>query len=116
VDDLLVAFVTVGGEEQGRDIARTIVSEGLAACVNVIPRVRSIYRWEGSIQEDEESLLIIKTGKGVLDALKRRVREIHPYQLPELIAVEIEAGLEEYMTWVDGQLKAARPGGEKGSG
>ncbi len=108
MDDLLVVFVTVGGEEDGKRIARTLVEDGLVACVNILPTIRSIYRWKGSIEDDEETLLIIKTGQGVIEALKDRIREIHPYENPELIAVPVVGGLETYMDWVKEQITQLR--------
>jgi periplasmic divalent cation tolerance protein len=110
MEDLLVAFVTVSGESRGREIARKIVEERLAACVNIVPVVRSIYHWEGSIEEEEESLLVIKTGKRLLERLKKRIPEIHPYDIPELIALPVAGGLEEYMEWALGELGTAEKG------
>jgi periplasmic divalent cation tolerance protein len=109
MNDLLVVFVTVGGEEDGKRIARTLIEDGLVACVNILPAIRSIYRWKGSIEDDEETLLIIKTGKEVLEALEDRIREIHPYENPELIAVPVVGGLEAYMDWVREQITIRGP-------
>ena len=103
--DLLVVFVTVGDEAAAGRIARVIVEERLAACVNIVPSIRSIYHWQGSIEEGGESLLMIKTGRELLEDLKARIREIHPYDLPELIALSVEDGLKEYIGWALGELR-----------
>ena len=117
--DLLVVFVTVADEATAGRIARTIVEERLAACVNVVPAVRSIYRWQGAIEEAGEALLVIKTARDRLDGLKVRVREIHPYDLPEVIAVPVEDGLQEYLDWAleevrGGETKERREDGTAG--
>lgn len=104
MDDLRVAFVTVSGEEEGEKIARTLLEERLAACVNIIPAVRSIYRWKGAIEDESESLLIIKSGEAVIERLKRRLREIHSYDIPELLVLPVADGLEEYIKWATGEL------------
>jgi periplasmic divalent cation tolerance protein len=98
--DVIVVFVTVNGEEEGRRIAGAIVEESLAACVNIVPSIRSIYKWEGSIEDEEESLLIIKTVKGRLEDLKKTIAEIHSYDTPEVIALPVEGGSDDYLNWV----------------
>lgn len=98
--DLLVVHVTAPDIDVATRIARALVEEELAACCNVIPGVRAIYRWEGAIHEDAELLLVIKTRAEQLDALTRRVLELHPYALPEIIALPIVAGHAPYLAWV----------------
>ncbi|GGP19433.1 dihydroorotate dehydrogenase [Thermocladium modestius] len=88
-------------EDQGIRIGRVLVEEGLAACVNVVRGIRSIYRWKGNVEEDEEALLIIKTTRPALDRLVRRVKELHPYEVPEIIAMPIIAGNEDYLRWIE---------------
>ncbi len=106
------------------DLARRLVSEHLAACVNIVPRVRSIYRWEGELREEEESLLFMKTSPSTLGGFEERFRDLHPYDCPELIIIPIEEGLKEYLAWVEEMTRpptpsppdsTAGPGGEKGS-
>jgi periplasmic divalent cation tolerance protein len=99
MDDLLTVVVTAPGGD-GERIARVLVEEGLAACVNIVPSVRSIYRWEGKVEDESESLLVIKTVAGALEGLKTRIRQIHPYEAPELIALPIVEGLEGYLEWI----------------
>jgi periplasmic divalent cation tolerance protein len=95
-----VVLVTVPDAEVGAELARRLVEEGLAACVNLVPGVRSIYRWQGAVQEDAEILLIAKTRAALVDALTARVCALHPYKLPEVIALAVAAGSEPYLDWV----------------
>jgi periplasmic divalent cation tolerance protein len=96
----LVVLVTVPSREQGEAIAGAIVGEALAACVNVVGPIRSIYRWQGEVCRDDEHLLIVKTTAARYDALEARVRAIHPYELPEVIALPIERGSAPYLEWL----------------
>jgi periplasmic divalent cation tolerance protein len=97
----LVALSTVGKAEDAERIARALVERGLAACVNVVPGVVSVYRWKGAVERGEELLLVIKTRAERLGALRDALVELHPYELPELIAVPITAGYEPYLDWLD---------------
>jgi periplasmic divalent cation tolerance protein len=97
----VVALSTVGSAEEADRLARALVERRLAACVNVVPGVVSHYRWQGELQRDEERLLVIKTRAERIDALRDALRELHPYELPELVAFEITAGSEEYLKWLD---------------
>lgn len=84
-------------------IAETLVGERLAACVSVMPGMRSVYRWDGSLQRADEVLLLIKTSAARLPALTARVGDLHPYELPELLAVEVAAGLPAYLSWLEAE-------------
>ncbi|MBI5365808.1 MAG: divalent-cation tolerance protein CutA [Planctomycetes bacterium] len=95
-----VVLVTAGGIDAARVIARALVEERLAACVNILPGVTSIYRWEGKIAEDEEVLLLIKTTADRLDALAARVVDLHTYQVPEIVALPVAGGLAPYLGWL----------------
>lgn len=95
----VVAFITAP-QGKGGDIARILVEKRVAACVNVVSGVRSIYWWEGRMESSEEDLLIVKTCEEALGELERVVREVHPYSVPELIAVPVIRGLREYLDWV----------------
>jgi periplasmic divalent cation tolerance protein len=98
--DELIVFVTVPSPEISSQIAHSLVSERLAACVNVIPGVKSVYRWEGEVTSDTELLLIIKTTDESYASLERRVKELHPYSTPEVIGFKIERGSEDYLRWL----------------
>jgi len=97
----VVALSTVGSAEDAERLARALVERRLAACVNVVPGVVSHYRWKGELQRDEERLLVIKTRAERIGALREALRELHPYELPELVAFEISDGSPEYLKWLD---------------
>ena len=82
-------------------IARALVEEGLAACVNILPPMRSVYRWKGKIEDATELLLVIKSTAARFPAIRERLRALHPYELPEIIAVPIVDGLPEYLAWLN---------------
>jgi len=96
----LVIFVTASGRDEAARIAETLVSERLAACVNILGQIESIYRWEGKVTNDSETLMIIKTTDDRYDELERRVKELHSYTVPEVIAFRIERGSEGYLNWL----------------
>lgn len=99
-NQIVVVLCTCPDPESARAIARSAVNEGLAACVNILPGVVSVYRWQGQLQEDGEVLLLMKTAADRVPVLAARVREQHRYELPEVVAVPVSDGLDEYLTWV----------------
>jgi periplasmic divalent cation tolerance protein len=101
VSERVVALSTVGKAEDAERIARALVERRLAACVNVVPGVASFYRWKGELWRDEEWLLVVKTRTEKLDALREALVALHPYELPELVALPIEAGHAPYLAWLD---------------
>lgn len=96
----LVVLITCPTRAVGQRLARTLVEEGLAACVNLVPGLLSYYRWQGKLCRDPELLLIAKTRRAKLTRLQRRVRELHPYSLPEIIALPVSAGSRPYLAWI----------------
>lgn len=96
----IIVLTTISDITIGKKLARTLVEEKLAACVNIIPYVKSVYRWEGKVVEDDEALLVIKTEEEVKDRIIKRIKELHPYELPEIIVLNITGGLENYLKWV----------------
>ncbi|MBW2242781.1 MAG: divalent-cation tolerance protein CutA [Deltaproteobacteria bacterium] len=105
-DDVQLVLVTAPNGEVAAQLGRTLVEERLAACVNVVPGLRSIYRWEGEIQDDAEVLLMVKTRADRLDSLTRRVQELHPYDVPEILALPIAGGSQAYLAWVRSEASA----------
>jgi periplasmic divalent cation tolerance protein len=103
--EALVVLVTTPTVERAAEIARAVVEERLAACGNVVPGLRSIYRWEGRIQDEAEALLVLKTTRARLEALRERVVALHPYDVPEVIAVPVEAGNAPYLAWIAAETR-----------
>ncbi len=97
---LRAILTTTGTEEQALSIARALVSERLAACVNIIGPVRSVYRWRDAIEDDREFLLLIKTRATLYMKVERRVRELHAYEVPEVIALSMDRGSPPYIKWL----------------
>lgn len=97
--DVLIVLVTCP-PERARQIATALVEERVAACVNVVPSLQSIYRWKGELQSEGEALLIVKTAQDRFEALKQAVLKHHPYELPEVIAVSVDRGHAPYLDWV----------------
>jgi periplasmic divalent cation tolerance protein len=95
-----VLFMTAPDEETAAKIARVLVEERLAACVNIVPRVRSIYRWEGAIEDAAEVLCVVKTVAEKVAPLLARIQEVHPYKVAEGLALAVESGLPDYLAWV----------------
>ena len=100
MSDHLVVLVTCGSREEAARLSEALVGERLAACVNSIPEVASTYRWEGEIRRDTEALLVIKTRRALFERLRARIVELHSYDVPEVIALPIEAGHVPYLDWV----------------
>ena len=101
----MIVYCSVPSEAVGQDISRVIVQEGLCACVTQIPGVKSYYIYEGEFCEDEEQLLMIKTASTHFKALEKRVRELHPYEIPEIIATPITESSAPYQQWLLAALK-----------
>nr|XP_011464640.1 PREDICTED: protein CutA, chloroplastic isoform X2 [Fragaria vesca subsp. vesca] len=96
----IVVYVTVPNKEVGKKLAESLVREKLAACVNIVPGIQSVYQWEGEVQTDSEELLIIKTRQSLFEALTEHVKSNHPYDVPEVIALPINAGSLNYLEWI----------------
>ena len=110
-----LVMVTAGSEQQAASIARALVGERLAACVNIVGPIRSIYRWQGEVQNDSEYLMLIKTRASLVSKIERRVRELHSYEVPEVIALLISGGSKPYLDWLlDSTSSAAATGARKG--
>jgi periplasmic divalent cation tolerance protein len=103
--ECVVVLVTVGSHEEGERIATTVVTEQLAACVNIVGPISSIYRWDHQVQRDEEWLLVMKSRAALFDDLAARVKALHSYQTPEVIAVPIASGSQTYLEWLLGATR-----------
>lgn len=102
---MLVVLSTFPTPDKAAEIARILVEEQLCACVNLVPQVRSIYRWQGAVSEETETLAIIKTTQERYDALAGRLIALHPYEVPEMIAVPLVGGHAPYLAWVVNETK-----------
>jgi uncharacterized protein involved in tolerance to divalent cations/ADP-ribose pyrophosphatase YjhB (NUDIX family) len=104
MQEFIVVYVTAGSAEEADRLARSLVDERLAACVNRIKSVQSVYRWKGKVEESEEELLIIKTSRDRFAVLEKRVRELHSYSVPEVIALPVIEGSSGYLKWLKEQV------------
>ncbi|MBW2145825.1 MAG: divalent-cation tolerance protein CutA [Deltaproteobacteria bacterium] len=100
MEEIIMVMVTVGTESQGLEIGRSLVQEKLAACVNLIKGVKSLYIWEGRLSDDQEILMLIKTRRSLFSRLRDRVEELHTYEVPEIIALPVIEGSPSYLRWV----------------
>jgi periplasmic divalent cation tolerance protein len=99
-EQLILVFITAPSALVGDQIARALVKKRLAACVNQAGAVQSLYHWQGTVHQDEETLLIVKSRMDLFDQLASVVKSLHPYEVPEVIALPIVAGLSDYMNWI----------------
>jgi uncharacterized protein involved in tolerance to divalent cations/ADP-ribose pyrophosphatase YjhB (NUDIX family) len=104
MQEFIVVYVTAGSADEADRLARSLVDERLAACVNRIKSVQSVYRWQGKVEQSEEELLIIKTSRDRFAALEKRVRELHSYSVPEVIALPVIEGSSNYLKWLKEQV------------
>ena len=95
-----IVLSTAGSEEEGARIARSLLERKLCACVNLVPKIRSLYRWEGAVQDDAEVLLIMKTTRDKLGPLSDHLAEIHSYDVPEVLAIAVDKGSASYLEWL----------------
>jgi len=106
--DVILVFCTVSTEKEAVDIAETLVQREEAACVNVVPMVRSIYRWKGQVLTEAEQMMIIKTTQPLFEDVKRTVKELHSYELPEIVAVTVSDGDRNALNWIASVVKGGR--------
>ena len=99
--DAVLVLTTAGNETEAQKIAHELVESRLAACVNIVPQIQSVYRWEGKVETSEEYLLIIKTTKSRRADVQAAIRELHSYELPECIVISMEGGSAEYLKWIE---------------
>jgi periplasmic divalent cation tolerance protein len=102
----IIIFITASSSEEAQKIATALVEEKLVACVNIIPHIRSIYWWEGKVCQDDEVMLISKTKQSLFSTLMDRVKALHSYEVPEIIAFPISKGSPEYLSWIENVTKS----------
>lgn len=104
---VMVVVTTVSTDEEAERLAGAVVSEGLAACANVVSGVSSIFRWKGTVEREREALVIMKTTGTALQSLRERLVELHPYEVPEVIALDVASGHAPYLAWVRDEVAGA---------
>lgn len=104
--DKILVFTTAGSEKNAGNIAETLVKLRLAACVNILPKISSVYRWQEKPERSEEWLLIIKTTRGNFAAVRDAIKELHAYELPECISLSVDDGSAAYLNWIEGSVAA----------
>ena len=102
---VVLVLTTIAAESDGAALARTLIEEHLAACVNVLPPMTSVYRWKGQVEQDREQQVIIKTTTERLAVLEERLRQLHTYQLPEFLVIETDRGAAAYLGWVEDAVR-----------
>ena len=102
--DKIVVLTTCGSADEARRIARELIAQRLAACVNLLPPVRSVYHWKGAIEEAEETLMIIKSTRRLFEPLQAAIAGLHSYEVPEIIALPIVEGAASYLAWMGAEL------------
>ena len=98
--DGLLVITTLPNADAAAELAKNVVGERLAACANLIPALRSIYKWQGKVQDENEVLVLFKTRQDSYEALKARILELHPYEVPEVLAIPVEQGYSAYLEWL----------------
>ncbi|OII73133.1 CutA1 divalent ion tolerance protein [Cryptosporidium ubiquitum] len=99
--NIILIYISVKNQDEATSIAKTLVNEELCACVSIIPSVRSIYKYKGQVHDENEAILLVKTTSQLFTTLKKKVMEIHSYEIPEIIATKITYGNEKYINWVN---------------
>jgi len=105
--DAIVVLTTVASDEEGVRLVRTLLERRLIACGTLVPGTRSLYRWQGKVADEREVMILLKTRSARLDSLRAAFAELHPYKVPELLAVPVEAGLDKYLEWINGETSLA---------
>lgn len=106
MSEIFIVFCTCSDSAEANRLAHSLVEERLAACVNILPGLTSIYRWQDKLESASEHLLLVKTTRERLSSLESRIHELHSYELPEVIAVPVTAGSEKYLAWLSQQVSA----------
>jgi periplasmic divalent cation tolerance protein len=100
MNEISIVFVTAASQDEATRIAQTLVEERFAACANIVAPIRSIYRWKGKICDEQEFLIIFKTRTSKFESIQKRVKELHSYEVPEIVSFPLQRGLPQYLDWV----------------
>ena len=101
--DAIVVLTTVANDEEGVKLVRELLERRLIACGTLLPGARSIYRWQGKVADERETMIVLKTRSACVPALQDAFAELHPYRVPELLALAVDSGLEKYVDWINGE-------------
>lgn len=101
----ILVLCTINDLDRAKNISKILLEDKLIACVNIIPKVTSLYRWQGEICEDSEYLMVLKSRSSLFEVLKNKISALHPYEVPEIISVEIKEGAKSYLEWLNKELK-----------
>jgi periplasmic divalent cation tolerance protein len=104
MSEKIVVLSNCGSEEEAARVARALVEARVAACVNILPKIRSVYRWKGAIEEESEWMLVIKSSRPLFTRLQSELRRVHSYEVPEVLAIPVVDGSEDYLAWLDREL------------
>ncbi len=102
--DYIIVFITSGSVKEAEKIADTLVKRALAACVSIIPEVKSVFSWKGKVENEKEVLLVVKSKRAVFSELVKQVKAVHKYEVPEIIALPIVEGSRDYLDWMDSEI------------
>ena len=105
--DAIVVLTTVASDEEAVRLVRALLDRRLIACGTLLPGARSLYRWQGKVADESEVVILLKTRSARLESLRAAFQELHPYKVPELLALSVEAGLEKYLEWINGETTLA---------
>jgi periplasmic divalent cation tolerance protein len=105
--DAVVVLTTLATEDEAVTLVRALLDRRLVACGTVLPGARSLYRWEGTVADEQEAVVLLKTGRGRVSELERAFADLHPYKVPELIALPVAAGLDRYLQWIGAETEPA---------
>jgi len=105
MDEKILVLITVATEDEAERIARALLEDRLIACANIVPKIRSFYRWKGRLCDDQESLMLLKTVRVHFSKIKERVKKLHSYEVPEIISFSLEDGSEAYLKWVEDETR-----------
>ncbi len=104
MDDFIIVYMTTEKEDHAKEISRQLVSDRLVACAQIVGPIRSIYRWKGKVEDEREWLCIFKTRRSLFERLSAKIKELHSYEVPEIVGVPIKHGSTEYLDWLDCEL------------
>ena len=107
-NDVMLVLSTASSEKEAMTIAQALVDQELAACVNVVPAIRSLYRWKGKIWNEVENMIFIKTTSAQLEEIKKTLKDLHSYELPEVLAVKVDDGEKNVLNWIGSSVKGGR--------